>query len=63
MNAKELEAGNTKIPFGKYKDSSIWWVYDEDPDYLDWMTNKVTRRISDRAFFRDLEMYLKAKGK
>ena len=63
MNKKKLEAGNTEIPFGKYKDSSIWWTYDEDPNYLDWLANNGTRTIGNKAFFRDLDTYLKAKDK
>jgi len=63
MNQKELEAGNTVIPFGKYKDRSIWWVHDEDPQYLDWLANNGTKTSKNGYFYRDLQLYLKSKGK
>jgi len=59
MTEAEEKAGETKVTFGKYKDSSLWWILDEDPSYFDWMLNtiKTERDTIPGYFIKDLHLY------
>jgi hypothetical protein len=60
MTPEQLEAGNVKLPFGQYKGSSLWWVYDEDPDYVQYLLRQAWI-VKYSAFYADLKLYIAGK--
>jgi len=57
-----IQAGNTKLTFGKYKDRSVWWVYDEDEAYLDWILSPGFKPTKDQfPMVENIKIYTRFK--